>query len=282
MGFSEAKCCKVILNNKPESNQSKEAPMISVLRKIRKRLLERNKFYNYLLYAIGEIFLVVIGIIIALSLNNWNSKRLENNDIQEYYGKLIEELDLRFKSEKRAQIERDSLINQIISLQETVKTSDVDSLILAKINLKALLGDVHYYNIKYPIFEEFLGKNYFSKINNLEIKLWAKNLNQMINSHAGYNAYSTDQSQNIIMPFIMDHINYSTIVEYPDETQSVEGGPETNYTNLIKNIKFWNILSLRLEILQNHNSLSIGATAVTLQLKLALEDELNKDRTGAE
>ncbi len=40
--------------------------------KIRKGLLRENKFRNYLLYAIGEIILVVIGILIALSINNWN------------------------------------------------------------------------------------------------------------------------------------------------------------------------------------------------------------------
>ncbi len=46
--------------------------MIKFFRKIRQKLLTENKFSKYLLYAIGEIVLVVIGILIALSLNNWN------------------------------------------------------------------------------------------------------------------------------------------------------------------------------------------------------------------
>ncbi len=46
--------------------------MIKFFRKIRQRLLTENKFSKYLLYAIGEIVLVVIGILIALSINNWN------------------------------------------------------------------------------------------------------------------------------------------------------------------------------------------------------------------
>lgn len=54
--------------------------MIKLFRKIRQRLLEENKFSRYLLYAIGEIVLVVIGIFIALQLNNWNSKRLLKNE----------------------------------------------------------------------------------------------------------------------------------------------------------------------------------------------------------
>jgi hypothetical protein len=46
--------------------------MIKFFRKIRQKLLSENKFSKYLIYAIGEIVLVVIGILIALSINNWN------------------------------------------------------------------------------------------------------------------------------------------------------------------------------------------------------------------
>lgn len=46
--------------------------MIKFFRKIRQKLLSENKFSRYLLYAIGEILLVVIGILIALQVNNWN------------------------------------------------------------------------------------------------------------------------------------------------------------------------------------------------------------------
>lgn len=47
--------------------------MIKLFRKIRQNLLIKNKFGKYLLYAIGEIILVVIGILIALAINNWNT-----------------------------------------------------------------------------------------------------------------------------------------------------------------------------------------------------------------
>ena len=49
--------------------------MLRFFRKIRQKLLTDNKFSKYLLYAIGEILLVVIGILIALQVNNWNEKR---------------------------------------------------------------------------------------------------------------------------------------------------------------------------------------------------------------
>lgn len=49
--------------------------MINFFRSIRKGLLENQKFSNYTLYAVGEIILVVIGILIALQINNWNENR---------------------------------------------------------------------------------------------------------------------------------------------------------------------------------------------------------------
>lgn len=49
--------------------------MIGFLRKTRKQMAEDNRFIKYWRYAIGEIVLVVIGILIALQINNWNEKR---------------------------------------------------------------------------------------------------------------------------------------------------------------------------------------------------------------
>ena len=55
--------------------------MFAFLRKIRRSLIESGSIGKYLIYAIGEIALVVIGILIALQINNWNNKRL--NSIEE-------------------------------------------------------------------------------------------------------------------------------------------------------------------------------------------------------
>ncbi len=59
--------------------------MIQFFRKIRHQLLTENKFSKYLFYAIGEIVLVVIGILIALQINNWNNNRIKKNAENQYY-----------------------------------------------------------------------------------------------------------------------------------------------------------------------------------------------------
>ncbi|QCX37779.1 hypothetical protein FF125_04765 [Aureibaculum algae] len=57
--------------------------MIKFFRRIRQNLLSEGKTGKYLKYAIGEIVLVVIGILIALQINNWNEQRkIENSEIE--------------------------------------------------------------------------------------------------------------------------------------------------------------------------------------------------------
>ncbi len=53
--------------------------MLTILRKIRRKLIESQSTRKYLLYAIGEIALVVIGILIALQINNWNEWRKDRD-----------------------------------------------------------------------------------------------------------------------------------------------------------------------------------------------------------
>ena len=66
--------------------------MLRFFRQIRQRLLTDNKFSKYLLYAIGEILLVVIGILIALQVDNWNEKKQERAEELNYLSRLNEDL----------------------------------------------------------------------------------------------------------------------------------------------------------------------------------------------
>ena len=66
--------------------------MIKIFRKIRQKLLSENKFSKYLIYAIGEIVLVVIGILIALAINNKNENRKEKIAISNVLLEIKEDL----------------------------------------------------------------------------------------------------------------------------------------------------------------------------------------------
>lgn len=72
--------------------------MINFFRRIRQSLLSEGKTGKYLKYALGEIFLVVIGILIALSINNWNQKRKEKNIEDQYVKNIIRDLKEQLSS----------------------------------------------------------------------------------------------------------------------------------------------------------------------------------------
>ncbi|MBO0330427.1 DUF6090 family protein [[Muricauda] lutisoli] len=68
--------------------------MIKFFRKIRQKLLSDNKISKYLIYAIGEIILVVIGILIAIQLNDFNGDRKEREKELSFLQKLKDDINL--------------------------------------------------------------------------------------------------------------------------------------------------------------------------------------------
>ncbi|MCB0635516.1 MAG: hypothetical protein KDC54_02805 [Lewinella sp.] len=76
--------------------------MLNVLGKIRRKLIAEQRASNYLLYALGEIVLIVIGILIAVQINDWNSAR------------------------KARQLERGILVEMQDDLQKTMADLDYD------------------------------------------------------------------------------------------------------------------------------------------------------------
>ena len=69
--------------------------MIPVFRKIRKKMADENRPIKYMRYAIGEIALVVIGILIALQINNWN----ENRKADKFEQEILYLIDQNLKSD---------------------------------------------------------------------------------------------------------------------------------------------------------------------------------------
>lgn len=66
--------------------------MIPIFRKIRKQFADDNKPIKYLRYAIGEVILVVIGILIALQVNNWNENQTKKQILKTHLTNLIQDL----------------------------------------------------------------------------------------------------------------------------------------------------------------------------------------------
>ncbi|WP_432410520.1 DUF6090 family protein [Rasiella sp. SM2506] len=97
--------------------------MIKFFKRLRLEALSRKRFPKYLLYATGEIILVVIGILLALSINNWNSQRQLKKSNKVFLNKLLKDLDA---NEKRlGSLVYDSLNDDTYpALEEAVIASD--------------------------------------------------------------------------------------------------------------------------------------------------------------
>ena len=111
--------------------------MIQYFRRIRRRLLANNKFSKYLLYAIGEIILVVIGILIALSANNYNEdqKALKQSGI--FLNDMQEDLasDTLYLSKMLEVLENQLSIEEWLLSKETFSEGDIDSIKLSVSNV---------------------------------------------------------------------------------------------------------------------------------------------------
>src|SRR6056297_148719 len=101
--------------------------MIKFFRKIRQNLLSEGKTGKCFKYAIGEIILVVIGILIALQINNWNTKQINKSESKEFNQRLLNEFvgNLDLANTKIEKIE--SMINSSRSILELFNEIPADN-----------------------------------------------------------------------------------------------------------------------------------------------------------
>src|SRR5210317_1293481 len=86
--------------------------MIGFFRRIRKKLADDNQFLKYSRYAVGEIVLVVIGILIALQINNANQSRIEQLELKGYFNSISKNIESDLVKVNYINTKRKSLANK--------------------------------------------------------------------------------------------------------------------------------------------------------------------------
>lgn len=140
--------------------------MLRFFRQLRKDQFMSDKTRKYILYAMGEIALVVIGILIALQINNWNEERILQNEINTYLSKKVDKLiedqeQLNQLIEDRIQLFKicHEALNQGLSQMPDQELADlVLEVTVEKRFISALEGD-----------EADNNTNYYSSIKNAQI-----------------------------------------------------------------------------------------------------------------
>jgi len=229
--------------------------MIKFFRNIRLTLLNEGKTANYLKYGIGEIVLVVIGILIALQINNWNQRRLDRVEEKNILAKLHDEF-LENKNEvsksiglyKGAMDANSELIELIGSDAEELSKYNLDSLLFESVpSLQIVFSDNSIKNIVQT------GK--LDIIKNQEVI-------QLINQWEAQKVLLKENEQklsewlnNQLLPFISDYVAYKQMDLHGKMPWGGKSKLQPNYYLLFQQLKYENILD---NVLWYHNKIRLS------------------------
>ncbi|MBG7613026.1 hypothetical protein IU405_12285 [Polaribacter sp. BAL334] len=172
--------------------------MIKFFRKIRQKLLEQSKIRSYFVYAFGEIVLVVIGILIALQINNWNDNRITKTNALKVSKRLLNETKnnqkelalfiLRVDKSKECAVQ---LLKRIGKDYQKQDEHFIDSLLLGTYS-------VYNYDFNTAVLDKVLSSGELSSIKNDSIEVF---MYQIKTLQKGY-----ELSENLLIQHINENI----------------------------------------------------------------------------
>ncbi|WP_416448451.1 DUF6090 family protein [Leeuwenhoekiella sp. A2] len=204
--------------------------MIQLFRKLRRNLLSEGKTGQYLKYALGEIALVVIGILIALQINNWNESVKDNNALNEYLGKIkshtgedLHQLDTITKY-------RTQMANVCKKARTRIldKTEDEDLLLLMSCGVA--FAD-YYFKANTGGYDALKNSGYYGKINNTPLDSLLTKYHSLVEEIAenekSYNDYVLNQEA-----YLSTHFDTSLILAsafLPPDSLALRATPQSEY-----------------------------------------------------
>lgn len=138
---------------------------------MRQALTTENKVSKYLMYAIGEIVLVVIGILIALQINEWNEKRKNEGMMQNYFVLLREEFTFNKKSLQKVIRLNDTNANHALSiLNYTGPAEPMVSEILFDSLVVYSIGSEVEFRPRTEVIDELIASGKLSLVENADLR----------------------------------------------------------------------------------------------------------------
>ena len=227
-------------------------------------MLTENKFRKYFLYAIGEIILVVIGILIALQINNWNNQRIDRKLEKDILKEIVSNLDFDLE-DIQSRIKENQIFgkhNQKIYEHLKNKTPLTDSL---KYYYSYLYGYGHFVPMK--VAYENLKSRGVNIIKNGNLRKEISKLYEF-----DYNA-GTSQIGQAIFHYQARHFN--EINEHLITEISYKSAQPVDLISLQNDIQFQEILKTIVFARQWTNTILESVKENILILKLSIEEELN-------
>ena len=224
--------------------------MSKIFRKIRYDLMEKKKTGKYLKYAIGEIVLVMIGILLALQVNNWNENRkdlkkeeLILRGLHKTFVFNLDELNHVLKSTRRgykASLQLLELIKPEYS--NTKKTFEIDRLL-------AVIEEYYTYDPTTGTIEEIINSGQLNIIQNDTLKTQISNWSQLISDAQKNIDIADDHLFNVLINYLMEHTNLRNFprqLHLFEETKLPKIPPSNftaDYKPLVTSLKFENLVN---------------------------------------
>ena len=253
--------------------------MIKFFRKIRYDLMEKNKTGKYFKYAIGEIILVVIGILIALSINNWNENRKSSNEEIAILQSLNKNLILAKKqSESLASAEKDS--KDVLLLVLGIDT-------ISSINDKNSISDRifkdAFWNLEndIPVINTYIdlkNTNKLGLIKNQKIKEKFTSLEVNLNELKGMLDDRLNVQQIRIDDVAENEINFIPLIKSSIPTINITNEKQNNYEQILNNQRIRNLLGIKLNMTQDVLNYRENLDKDIKELIMLIESELYKHK----
>ena len=220
--------------------------MTHFLKVFRRKVIAQNKLGIYLKYAIGEIVLLVIGILIALNLNSWDAKKKSQKEINRYYAEIYKELNVNKSLIDTTCIEyskyKIDISTRIINI---VDSRSVDSLEVLKTYIGEIAINLPLTPVEFLTVDEFIDLKYLSHTQNDSIKFLFNTLEQFRTYNLQLLEKAEKFQREFIYPFVIKRMNYSRIV--PSNMLLPVGGPEVEVKELYDDLEFYNLVILNIE-----------------------------------
>ncbi|WMI69054.1 DUF6090 family protein [Mangrovimonas sp. YM274] len=206
--------------------------MILFFKKLRQQLLNKNKFGRYLLYAIGEIVLVVIGILIALAVNNSNQNRALKKKEQTYLHGLHDEFttsQLKLKeliAVNKRNFEGAKTLLQYTSHPETPPTERVFSELL----FNTLASDISF-NPNNSLLNEIINSGSLKDLSNDQLRILLTNWIATIEDISKQETDLGIQREKVLDLFRSDAYSLKTIFDLTGASQEIGLQPTAQPTS---------------------------------------------------
>ncbi len=241
--------------------------------------MSENKTGKYFKYAIGEILLVMLGILLALQVNNWNEERKDR--VEEII--ILESLD---KNLILANEQSDSLISsEKYSKGVLLLVLGIDSInsILDSNSISAKIFKDAFWNLESDIpvintYIELKNTNKLSLIKNHEIKEKFTSLEVNLNELEGMLDDRLNVQQIRIDDIAENEVNFIPFIKSSIPTINIEKEKQNNFELILSNQRIRNLLGLKLNMTQDVLNYRENLDNDIKDLRMLIEAELSKHK----